>query len=104
MSKSSIITADQLSNPHPGEILALEFLQPMGVSAEDLAQAILLPAQHLREIIAGRHPITADADLRLARYFGVSEGLFLSLQADHDLMNRKRELGPALDAIRPRAA
>ena len=48
--------------------------------------------------------MSADTDLRLARYFGVSEGFFLGLQADHDLMRRKREIAAGLDAIGPRAA
>jgi addiction module HigA family antidote len=53
--------------------------------------------------IKGRGAITADTDLRLARYWGLSEGFWLGLQADHDLMERRRELGPALDRITPRA-
>lgn len=48
--------------------------------------------------------MSADTDLRLARYFGVSEGFFLGLQADYDLMQRKREIAAELDAIQPRAA
>ncbi len=104
MSKSSTITAEQLSNPHVGEILMEEFLEPLGLSEEELAVAINLPSDLIRQIIEGDHPITADTDLRLARYFGVSDGMFLALQAEHDLLARKRELGPELTAIRPHAA
>ncbi len=52
----------------------------------------------------GKRAITADTDLRLTRYFGLTPGFFLGLQADHDLMERRRELGPALELIAPRAA
>ena len=48
--------------------------------------------------------MTADTDLRLARYFGMSEGFFLGLQADYDLMERKRQIATELEAIQPRAA
>ena len=52
----------------------------------------------------GKRAVTADTDLRLARYFGLSEGFFLGLQADYDLMERRRTIGPELEHIRPRAA
>lgn len=76
----------------------------MGLSQNALARAIRVPPRRIDEIILGRRAITADADLRLARYFGVSEGFFLGLQADHDLMQRRREIGAELEAIEPRAA
>jgi addiction module HigA family antidote len=104
MSKSSTITNDLLLNPTPGEILAEEFLAPMELSQNALARAIRVPPRRINEIILGRRAITADTDLRLARYFGVSEGFFLGLQADHDLMQRRREIGADLEAIEPRAA
>lgn len=104
MSKSSITTADRLPNPHPGEILAVEFMAPMGLSQNALARAIHVPPRRINEIIHGRRSVTADTDLRFARYFGLSEGFFLALQADFDLLERKREIGPDLDAIHPHAA
>ena len=104
MSRSSTITADLLHNPHPGEILLEEFLKPMGLSQNAVAQAILVPPRRINEIVLGKRSVTADTDLRLARYFGVSEGFFLSLQTDYDLMETRRALGPRLDAITPRAA
>ena len=52
----------------------------------------------------GKRAVTADNDLRLTRYFALTLGFFLGLQADHDLMERRRELGPALEVIAPRAA
>lgn len=104
MWKSSTITADQLHNPHPGEILAQDFMEPMGLSQNALARAILVSPRRINEIVNGHRAVTADTDLRLARYFGVSEGMFLALQAEYDLLERKRELGSTLAEIRPHAA
>jgi antitoxin HigA-1 len=111
MSKSSTITmnkrlakAEMLHNPMPGEILLEEFLKPMGISQNALARAIRVPPRRINEIVLGKRAVTADTDLRLARYFGLSEGFFLGLQADHDLMERKREIGTELRQIEVRAA
>jgi addiction module HigA family antidote len=104
MSRSSITTAEQLPNPHPGEILKEEFLKPMGLSQTALARAIGVPPRRINEIVLGKRAMTADTDLRLARYFGVSDGFFLQLQADHDLLARRRKIGAVLKGIRPRAA
>jgi addiction module HigA family antidote len=102
MSRSSTITHKILPNPHPGEILIEEFLKPMALSQTALARAIGVPPRRINEIVLGKRAITADTDLRLARYFGLSEGFFLSLQSDFDLMQRRRTIGPVLKAIRPR--
>lgn len=102
-SRSSTIT-ELLPNPHPGEILLEEFLMPMGLSQTALARAIGVPPRRINEIVLGKRAITADTDLRLARYFGMSDGSFLGLQTDYELMQRRREIGPQLKAIRPRAA
>ena len=102
-SKSST-TTEPLHNPHPGEILLEEFLRPMALSQTALANAIQVAPRRINEIVLGKRAVTADTDLRLARYFGMSEGFFLQLQADHELMARRRELGEQLKAIRPRAA
>jgi addiction module HigA family antidote len=104
MSKSSATMTDRLPNAHPGEILAVEFMAPLGMSQNALARALSVPPRRINELVHGRRAVTADTDLRLARYFGLSEGFFLALQAAHDLMVRKRVLGPVLNAIRPRAA
>jgi addiction module HigA family antidote len=102
-SKSSI-TTDLLLNPHPGEILLEEFLRPMDLSQTKLAQAIGVSPRRINEIVLGKRAVTADTDLRLARYFKLSEGFFLGLQTEYELMERKREIGDQLRAIRPRAA
>jgi addiction module HigA family antidote len=93
MSKSSIITTELLPNPAPGEILLQDFLQPMSLSQTALAREIGVSPRRINEIALGKRAITADMDLRLARYFGLSDGFFLRLQADHDLMARRSEIG-----------
>ena len=81
-----------------------EFLKPMALSQTALAKAVKVPPRRINEIVLGKRAITADADLRLARYFGMSEGFFLRLQADYELMARRRQIADQLKAIRPRAA
>lgn len=103
MLKSST-TTDQIPNPTPGEMLLLDFIQPMGLSQNSLARAVGVPPRRINEIVLGKRAITADTDLRLARYFGLSEGFWLGVQADHDLMERKRTIGDELEAITPREA
>lgn len=103
MLKSSTTIAD-LSNPHPGEILLEEFLKPMGLSQNALARAVGVPPRRINEIVLARRAVTADTDLRLARYFGMSEGFFLGLQSDYELMERRRKIARDLAAIVPRAA
>lgn len=103
MSRSSTTTVELLPNPHPGEILLEEFLKPMALSQTALARAIGVPPRRINEIVLGKRAVTADTDLRLARYFGLSDGFFLQLQSDHDLMARRRQIGQKLKGIKPRA-
>jgi addiction module HigA family antidote len=103
MSKSSTTTR-LLPNPHPGEILLEEFLRPMELSQNALARSVGVPPRRINEIVLGKRAVTADTDLRLARYFGMSEGFFLGLQADYDLLERRREIAADLKLIEPRAA
>ena len=105
-SSASTITTekDLLPNPHPGQILALEFMQPLGLSQNALARALHVPPRRINQLVHGKRAVSADTDLRLARYFGLSEGFFLGLQADYDLMRRKREIAAELKTISPRAA
>ena len=91
-------------NPHPGRVLSEDFLKPLGLSQNALARAIGVPPRRINEIVLGKRAVTADTDLRLARYFAVSDGMFLGLQLQFELMQQRRRLGPQLDAIRPRAA
>lgn len=90
-----------LKNPHPGEILQEEFLEPLGLSQNALAQAIGVPSNRINEVVRGRRGITADTDLRLARYFGLSEGYWLRLQNSYDMMEARRDAGKAILRIKP---
>lgn len=105
MSKSRTITSpDWLHNAHAGEMLVSEFMEPLGLDAGTLACAIDAEAAHVEAVIAGTRPMDAELDLRLARYFRMSEGFFLGLQADYELLEAKRALNGSLDRIVPRAA
>ncbi len=104
MKSRSSTTTDLLPNPHPGEILMEEFLKPMNLSQTALARAIGVPPRRINEIVLGKRAVTADSDLRLARYLGMSDGFFMGLQTDYELMERKRAIGDKLKTIRPRAA
>ncbi len=95
---------DLLPNPHPGEILLEDFLKPMGLSQSALARAVGVPPRRINEIALGKRAVTAETDLLLARYFGISEGIFLALQTDYDLEEARRSIGDKLEAVRPRAA
>jgi antitoxin HigA-1 len=93
-----------LPNPHPGEILWEEFLKPMGLSQNGVARPIHVPPRRINELVLGKRAVTADTDVRLARYFGISEGFFLGLQPDYDLMARRRKIEAELATISSRAA
>ena len=101
MSKSST-TTEQISNPTPGEMLLLDFIEPMGLTQNGLARAIGVPPRRINEIVLGKRAITADTDLRLARYFGLSEGFWMGVQADYELLERRRLIESDLANIQPR--
>ena len=77
--------AKRLRNIHPGEVLLEEFLDPMAISQNALARATGVPPRRINEIVLGKRALTADTALRLAAFFGTSEGFWLGLQADYDL-------------------
>jgi addiction module HigA family antidote len=87
----------------PGEMLAEEFLAPLGMSKYRLAKSIGVPAQRIGDIVAGKRAITADIDLRLCRLFGLSDGWWLRLQANHDTALARTKLAPELRKIVPLA-
>jgi antitoxin HigA-1 len=101
VSKSSTTTTGQILDPTPGEVLLSEFIEPMDLTQNGLARAIGVPPLRINQIVLGKRSITADTDLRLAQYFGVSEGFWLGLQADHDLLRRRREIDADLARIAP---
>jgi antitoxin HigA-1 len=76
---------------HPGEILAIEFLKPLDISARALAADIGVPANRLTEIIAGRRSVTADTAIRLGRYFKTEPRFWLNLQVTHELSKAEAE-------------
>lgn len=106
MSKSSITTTDPdwLDNPHAGDLLVSEFMEPLGLTSGALAASLAIAPARLDGVIAGRLRMDAELDLRLARYFRMSEGFFLALQDDYELLEAKRALNGALERIVPRAA
>jgi antitoxin HigA-1 len=85
----------------PGEMLEEEFLVPLGMSKYRLAKSIGVPAQRIGDITAGKRGVTADTDLRLCRFFGLSDGWWLRLQVSYDTILAKRKLGEELKKITP---
>ena len=99
------MAARTLEPIHPGEILREEFLAPLGLSANALSLALRVPVTRITEILHGRRSVTPDTALRLARYFGTSAEMWLSLQTEHDLRKARRELLAGIERdVRPRSA
>jgi addiction module HigA family antidote len=86
-----------LANITPGEILAEEFLKPMGLSQYRVAKDIQVPARRINEIVKGERAITADTALRLGRYFKMSAQFWLNLQSHYDLEVMRERLGRRLE-------
>jgi antitoxin HigA-1 len=109
MSKSSTTTravgTPNRVTTHPGEVLAEEFLKPLGLSMNALAIALRVPATRIGAIVKGERAVTADTALRLARFFGTSPEFWVNMQAMHDLTKARLENGTTIERdIRPRAA
>jgi addiction module HigA family antidote len=102
--ESGVNLMAKLKNIHPGEVLLEEFLVPMNLSQNALARAVAVPPRRINEIVLGKRAITADTALRLARYFGTSEQLWMGLQADYDLEEARRQLGRKIERIERLAA
>ena len=83
----------------PGEMLKEEFLKPLGLTKYRLAKDIGVPAQRIGEIVAGKRSITADTDLRLCRYFGLSDGWWLRGQVAYDTAVARESLQEELASI-----
>ena len=90
------MAAKKLPPVHPGEILLLEFLEPLGVSQYRLAKDISVSPRRINEIVKGTRSITANTALRLARYFATSERFWLNLQSHYDLETERDRLGVSL--------
>jgi addiction module HigA family antidote len=85
----------------PGEMLEEEFLKPLGLTKYRLAKDIGVPPQRIGDIVAGKRSITADTDLRLCKYFGLSDGWWLRGQASYDTVIAKGNLADVLKRIEP---
>ena len=105
MSRSpTIINPDWLENEHAGRLLVSELMEPLELTTAQLAAALQVPAEHISAVIEGKSSMDAELDLRLSRYFGLSEGFFMRLQIRYELLEAKRALNGELDRIVPRAA
>src|SRR5436190_4674868 len=103
-SRSSTTTEENmrqtLAPVHPGEILAEEFMEPLGLSQYRLAKETNVPPRRINEIVQGHRSITADTALRLAKFFGTSEMFWLNLQARYDLDIQRTKLGSQLASVK----
>lgn len=89
---------------HPGEVLREEFLDPLGMTAHALAQALRVPAPRVNDLVRERRRVTLDTALRLARYFDTSPQFWLNLQTSYDLKIVLREAGKRIEReVEPRA-
>ena len=92
--------SESITSVSPGELLQEEFLEPLGISQYRLAKEIGVPAQRIGQIVLGRRAITADTDLRLCRFFGLTDGYWLRAQAAYDTEVARQKLEPELKHIR----
>jgi len=95
---------DRLNNIHPGEILLEEFLKPMNISQNKLANAIGVPPRRINEIVLGKRTITADTALRLAKAFGNSVQFWMGLQDEYELREARKLIQDQLEQVMPLAA
>lgn len=79
------------SPTHPGEMLLEDFLDPLGITQRELADAIHVPYQRVNELVNGRRGVTPSTALRLGQFFGMSPGFWMNLQLRWDLYHAKRE-------------
>ena len=86
---------------HPGEMLLKEFLTPMGITQQELANAIHVPYQRINKIVRGRRGVTPSTALRLAKFFGMSADFWLNLQLRWDLYHAEQSESGDLDSIHP---
>lgn len=96
--------AKKMAPIHPGEILQLEFLQPMKITQYRLATDVGVPPRRINEIVHAKRSISADTALRLSKYFGTSERFWLNLQARYDLDREKDRIEEELTRIQPISA
>ncbi len=93
--------AETMDPIKPGEVLAEEFLAPLGISQNALSRALRVPPRRINEIVLGKRRITADTALRLSRFFSMSEGFWMNLQDRYDREATRIQIADALAAIDP---
>ena len=93
------MNSDRLPNIHPGEILKLDFLEPLEITSYRLSKDLGVSQTRMGEVLAGKRSITADTALRLSRYFGNSAQFWLNLQTHYDLRQAENENAEAYDRI-----
>jgi len=91
-------------NIHPGEILREEFLKPLEMSSYELAKRVHVPAPRINDIVLEKRGITADTAVRLAKFFGTTEGFWMNLQSFYEVRAAKKRLAKELVRIRPQSA
>lgn len=93
-----------LWNIHPGEVLREEFLKPLEMSSYELAKRVHVPVPRINDIVLEKRGITADTAVRLAKFFGTSEGFWMNLQSFYEVRAAKKRLAKELVRIRPQSA
>ncbi len=96
-----IIMETFIETPNMSEILYEEIMEPLGISAYKLAQAIHVPVSRIQDILHDRRKVTVDTSLRLARFFGVSDRYFLDIQNDIDIRNLRISMADDIKMIHP---
>ena len=92
---------NKIKTPKMSEFLKLEFMEPLGISAYKLAKDIGVPVSRVQDLLHDRRKVTVDTSLRLAKYFGVSDEFFLSIQNDIDFRNEREAKKGELERIKP---
>lgn len=90
----------KIKNIHPGEILMVEFLSPLNISAYRLSKETMMPATRISQIIKGKRSITTDTALRFSKFFGNSPDFWLGLQIEYDLREEREHLKRELNSIK----
>jgi antitoxin HigA-1 len=92
---------ERISPIHPGEILQMDFLEPMNITAYKLAKETFLDQTRISEIIKGKRSVSIDTALRFSRFFGTTPEFWINIQTQYDLETKKEEIEPELIRINP---
>lgn len=101
---ATITEAKRMHNPaHPGEVLRELYLDPMGVTISDAAEALGVSRKHISAIVNGRVPVTPDMAMRLALALNTTPDLWINLQAQYDLWEVTKKARPKVKPLRAAA-